>query len=100
MIGLGFWKPAVTKMEPNVAYLDADFITDSELINAPGYILKFTENGQEVVTDVANVKTNAQVTSVKYINVAGMVSNRPFEGINIIETTYTDGTKTVTKVVK
>ncbi len=99
MMGLGFWKePTVTKMKPNEAYLNGSKIATFD--QAPGYILKFTENGQEVVTDIAAVRTNAQVASVKYINVAGMVSDRPFEGINLIETTYTDGTKTVTKVVK
>lgn len=99
MIGLGFWKePAVTKMNPNEAYLNGEWVDTYD--DAPGYILKFTDGENEIVTEVNVIKTNAQVASVKYINVAGMVSDRPFEGINIIETIYTDGTKTVTKVVK
>ena len=111
MNGLGFWVPEESDMgKPNTAYLKVTNLigqdpfeeitidtTDPEL--AVGYILQLSDD-PVVVTEVSTVKTNAQVASVKYINVAGMVSDRPFEGINLIETTYTDGTRTVTKVVK
>ncbi len=111
MNGLGFWVPEESDMgKPNTAYLKVTNLigqdpfeeitidtTDPEL--AVGYILQLSDE-PVVVTEVSTVKTNAQVASVKYINVAGMVSDRPFEGINLIETTYTDGTKTVTKVMK
>ena len=40
------------------------------------------------------------VNNVKYINVAGMESNVPFEGVNIMVTTYNDGTTTTSKVIK
>ena len=40
------------------------------------------------------------VSSVKYINVAGMESNVPFEGVNIKVTTYNDGTTSTSKVMK
>ena len=48
------------------------------------------------VTDI-NSKT---VAGVKYVNIAGMESNVPFDGVNIVVTTYTDGTKTAAKVIK
>lgn len=48
------------------------------------------------VTDV-NVKT---VAGVKYVNVAGMESNTPFDGVNIMVTSYTDGTHSAVKVIK
>ena len=48
------------------------------------------------VTDV-NSKT---VAGVKYVNIAGMESNVPFDGVNIVVTTYTDGTKAAAKVIK
>ncbi|MBR5635148.1 MAG: choice-of-anchor J domain-containing protein, partial [Prevotella sp.] len=48
------------------------------------------------VTDV-NSKT---VAGVKYVNIAGMESNVPFDGVNIVVTTFTDGTVSTTKVVK
>ena len=36
---------------------------------------------------------------VRYINVAGQESDTPFDGVNIIVTTYTDGTTTTAKKV-
>lgn len=42
----------------------------------------------------------ATVLSVKYVNAAGNVSDRPFEGVNIVITRRADGTVTTTKVVK
>lgn len=47
--------------------------------------------------DDVNAKT---VAGVKYVNVAGMESNTPFDGVNIVVTTYTDGSMKAVKVVK
>ena len=49
------------------------------------------------VEDVNAAKT---VASTSYINAAGLQSQKPFEGMNIVVRTYTDGTTQVTKVVK
>ena len=43
---------------------------------------------------------NGEVKSVKYVNVAGVVSDIPFEGVNIVVTEYTDGSRTATKMLK
>lgn len=43
---------------------------------------------------------NGEVKSVKYVNVAGIVSDVPFQGVNIVVTEYTDGTRTTTKMLK
>jgi hypothetical protein len=40
------------------------------------------------------------VASVRYINVAGQESETPFDGVNIVVTTYTDGSSTTAKVMK
>ncbi len=48
------------------------------------------------VNDI-NSKT---VANVKYVNLAGIESNKPFDGVNIAVTTYTDGTKSAAKVIK
>lgn len=53
-----------------------------------------------VATAVNNVTTAKAVKSVKYYNVAGMESAEPFNGVNIVVTNYTDGTKSTTKVIK
>ena len=49
-----------------------------------------------VVEDMAK-KT---ISSVKYVNLAGMESVDPFEGVNIKVTTYNDGTTSTCKVMK
>ncbi len=59
----------------------------------------------EVVTmeplAVAINDVNAKaVANVKYVNVAGQVSSVAFEGVNLQVTTYTDGSKSIVKVVK
>lgn len=44
--------------------------------------------------------TGKAVKSVKYVNVAGIVSDRPFQGVNIVVTEYTDGSRTTTKMLR
>lgn len=51
-------------------------------------------------TAIESVKNAAQVTGVEYYNLAGVSSNKPFSGMNIIVTRYSDGTTTATKAVK
>lgn len=51
-------------------------------------------------SEVTAMATDKAVASVKYHNLAGMVSDRPFDGVNIVTTTYTDGTTTTSKVNK
>ena len=43
---------------------------------------------------------NGEVKSVKYVNVAGIVSDTPFQGVNIVVTEYTDGSRTTTKMLR
>ena len=46
------------------------------------------------------VNDGKTIAAVRYINVAGQQSETPFDGMNIVVTTYTDGTTTTTKVMK
>ena len=50
-------------------------------------------------TAVADVKAK-QVAGVKYYNLAGIESDQPFDGVNIVVTTYTDGTRSSAKVLR
>lgn len=49
---------------------------------------------------VEQINADREIANVRYINVAGMESNEPFDGVNIVVTTYTDGTTTTSKVLK
>ena len=43
--------------------------------------------------------TAGSVLSVKYVDLSGRVSNRAFDGVNIVVTTYNDGTVKTAKVI-
>ena len=49
---------------------------------------------------IDQITGNKMVERVRYINLAGQESDTPFEGVNIVVTTYTDGTSTTAKVMK
>ena len=51
-------------------------------------------------TAINGVISNAQPVSVEYVNIAGMRSSKPWQGVNIIVTRYSNGTTTTTKMVK
>ena len=52
------------------------------------------------VTAVKEVRTSRTVTSVRYFNLMGVESSEPFDGINIVVTTYSDGSRTSKKVLR
>lgn len=54
----------------------------------------------EAETGVSTVNAEKTVAGVKYVNVAGQVSNVPFDGVNMVVTSYTDGSKSTVKVIK
>jgi hypothetical protein len=51
-------------------------------------------------TAIESIANASQVTSVEYYNLAGMRSSKPFSGMNIVVTRYSDGSKAVEKIVK
>ena len=51
-------------------------------------------------TGVEDVNTDKQVVGTKYVNMAGMTSDKPFDGMNIVVTSYSDGTTSTVKVMK
>ena len=61
-----------------------------------------SENGgSDITTAINTVDVNGKaVKSVKYVNVAGIVSDVPFQGVNIVVTEYTDGSRTTSKMLR
>ena len=51
-------------------------------------------------TAVEEMNVEAQIAGVKYVNMSGMMSDKPFDGVNVVVTTYTDGTTRTAKVIK
>lgn len=67
--------------------------------NAAGAPERLRIGASGVVTAIDDVNA-ARVAAVKYVSVTGQVSDRPFNGVNIVVTRNTDGTITTTKVVR
>ncbi|MBR5169121.1 MAG: hypothetical protein IKW85_00970 [Muribaculaceae bacterium] len=52
------------------------------------------------LTAVEDIVADKAVANVVYFNLAGQQSAQPVEGVNIVVTTYTDGSTTTAKVIK
>ena len=50
--------------------------------------------------DDVNTDKAAAVKNVEYVDIVGHVSSTPFEGVNIVVTNYTDGSRKTTKILK
>ena len=85
---------------------DADYLLTFEKVGYKTVTLSEMEaevvemEEDQTVTAVNSITAGKTVAAVKYVNVAGQVSNAPFDGVNMVVTIYTDGSKTATKIVK
>ncbi|MBR5725214.1 MAG: starch-binding protein [Muribaculaceae bacterium] len=59
-------------------------------------------NGSDMgnVTTVQEVNAQRTVVATRYYNLMGVESDKPFDGINIIVTTYSDGSRSSQKVLR
>ena len=75
----------------------------NELSNPNYYITKVSHTivqDPTISTGVEDVDAEKTVAGVVYYDLLGVPSDRPFEGVNVVVTTYTDGTKSSMKIVK
>ena len=63
------------------------------------YPLDLVVDQTHIVTAVQTVTVGKAVQSVTYCDLAGRMSRRPLQGVNIVVTRYTDGTVTTSKAV-
>lgn len=68
--------------------------------DATKMVMPFDLNDQSVVTAISDVDAGKTVSNVKYYNIMGVESNKPFNGVNIVVTRYSDGTISTTKVLR
>ncbi|MBQ5409512.1 MAG: hypothetical protein IIU17_06310 [Muribaculaceae bacterium] len=82
---------------------NAPRLKDATAADGKYYIVEkeipFSITKNNIITAIDQLNAR-QVAGVKYYNVAGVESDRPFHGVNIVVTRYTDGSMTTTKVVK
>lgn len=57
-------------------------------------------DADKVATGVNDVNSAKEVKGVSYFNMMGVESAQPFDGVNIMVTTYTDGTQSAAKVLR
>ena len=65
----------------------------------PLAIAQYTLSG-DVVTSVDEPQAAKKIAYTRYFNLAGQHRTEPVEGVNIVVTTYTDGTTQVSKLLK
>lgn len=53
-----------------------------------------------IATGVTHNVATKSISGVKYVNLAGVQSTVPFDGVNVVVTTYSDGTKSISKIMK
>lgn len=83
--------------------VNGDVTSVNELSNSNYYITKVSHTivkDPTISTGVEDVDAEKTVAGVTYYNLLGVSSDRPFEGVNVVVTTYTDGTKSSKKIVK
>lgn len=64
------------------------------------YPLDLEVDEDHIITAVSQLAADRQVVSVTYCDVAGRQSSKPFDGINIVVTRYSDGTTEACKILK
>lgn len=81
----------------NGSYLEAWILCTNQGI---AYYRLGTELGTGVEGTFSDEAVEKEVKSVEYVNMMGQRSLKPFEGVNIVVTTFTDGTIQATKTMK
>ncbi|MBP5687634.1 MAG: hypothetical protein J6X22_03220 [Muribaculaceae bacterium] len=88
------FKAAVSKIMKapalKVHYSDSDYYTNYTIMPVSA----------EIVTSIDNVESTKLVTKVTYVSTTGIVSDTPFNGVNIVITEFNDGSRIVSKEVK
>ena len=85
-------------------YFTRDYqgLDDSKFIIFPIEASPAGSNGSSMgnVTTVEEVSTARTIVNVRYYNMMGVESSKPFDGFNIIVTTYSDGSRSSRKVLR
>ena len=80
---------------------DGDVVTnpDAEFYAVDYTFTEIFTSEEDVPTAIQSIDAS-EVVSRKYYNVAGIESDTPFKGVNIVVTRYSDGSTTTTKILK
>lgn len=71
-----------------------------EEVREGDYMVFPLEGGEGIVTAINEVTSDCFPVEVTYVNMMGMTSTTPFEGLNIVVTRYSNGSSLVTKEMR
>lgn len=86
----------------DIMYAPYDNLNKSKFIVFPLLGSNEDSNGSGIgnVTTVKEVVAERTVVNVSYYNLMGVHSDKPFDGLNIVVTTYSDGSRTSKKILR
>ena len=88
-------KQQLTPVEPSELRGNRDGENDDHV----GYVVLRGTNPNDPSTAVFEIVATGEVVSRTYYNTMGVMSEKPFEGVNIVVTRYSDGTTSTSKVL-
>lgn len=95
--GYSYHFPALIKLTETSSQSSAPILAAG---NSSTWTVYPLEWNTDTHTAIDNLQAGKTVTSVVYYNMMGVASDKPHQGINIVETRYSDGSRTVKKVMK
>lgn len=96
--GYGYHFPALIKLTEETPQGSSQILAESNSSIWTVYPLEWNVNS--VITAIDGVQSGKTITRVVYYNLMGVASDVPYPGINIVETRYSDGSRSAVKVVK
>lgn len=96
-VNLSTKKAVITLAQANAPGIKA---TTNSYVVYPLQIEKVTTENNGVITAIDNMQQGKTVTGVIYYNIMGVASDVPYSGINIVETRYSDGSRTTAKIIR
>lgn len=82
---------------------NAELVLTNVVLVTRQHAIYLADDAKAPINDASGINEitgQKEIAAIRYINVAGQESDTPFDGVNIIVTTYTDGTTTTAKVIK
>lgn len=87
------WQPVPNGAPRSIRANDYDY----DFQNLVGRVVSAEED--TIITGIHDLAIDGDVESVKYVNTAGQMSDKPFNGVNIVVVRLTDGNTKTLKVV-
>ena len=75
-------------------------LREGESVREGDYMVFPLEGGDGIMTAINEVTSDCFPVEVTYVNMMGMTSTTPFEGLNIVVTRYSNGSSLVTKEMR